>query len=155
MINLSMADAGIAAWRGKLAYNFWRPITAIQLADTDGNPFTAQDGSWTPLLVTPPYPDYPSGLNSLAGAALRVLSDFFGENTYFIVGSDSPTMAGVIRAFPNFDAAASEIVDVRVWSGIHFRFADEDARDLGRAIANYVIANAFQPLHGKKNGQLR
>ena len=155
MINIAIADTGITVWRWKYTYMFWRPITAIQLAGTDPNPFTIADPLWTPLITTPPYPDYPSGINGAGGAGLTVLSHFFGEDTSFWVDSDNPTQAGVIRNFPNFDAAKSELVETRIHSGIHFRFADQDARVLGTTIANYVIANAFQPLNGKKKGQLK
>jgi hypothetical protein len=155
LMNVAIADTGITVWRWKRVYDFWRPITAIQLAASDGNPFTDPDPAWTPLIVNPPYPDYPSGINGAAAAALTVLSDFFGENTSFSVDSDAPTMAGIVRNFPNFDAAKTEMVDTRIHSGIHFRFADQDSRVLGTTIANYVIANALQPLHGQKKGQLK
>lgn len=154
LINLASADTGITIWRWKFEYMFWRPITAIQLAGTDPNPFTTADPGWLPLIPTPPYPDYPSGINGGA-AALTVLSHFFGENTSFFADSDNPAFAGVIRNFPNFEAAKTELVDTRVHSGIHFRSADQHSRDLGTAIANYVIAHALLPLHGQKKGQLR
>jgi len=155
LMNLAIADAGITVWRWKFEYMFWRPITAIQLAGTDPNPFTTADPAWLPLIPTPPYPDYPSGINGGGAAGLTVLSHFFGENTSFFVDTDNPAFAGVIRNFPNFDAAKTELVDTRVYSGIHFRFADQDARVLGTEIANYVIANALHPLHGNKKGQLK
>jgi membrane-associated phospholipid phosphatase len=154
-MTLAIADAAITVWRWKRTYDFWRPITAIEFAAFDGNPFTATEPNWTPLLANPAYPDYPSGHNGATSAALTVLSNFFGENTSFIVDSNNPAQAGVTRSFSSFNAAKQEIVNTRVHAGIHFRFADEDARDLGTRIANYVIANAFQPLHGNKNGQLR
>lgn len=155
MINVAIADAGITVWKWKRDYLFWRPITAIQLADTDGNPFTEKDQNWLPLIPTPPYPDYPSGLIGTSSAGLTILSNFFGANTSFVVNSDNPAMAGVIRIFPDFMAAGNELVDTRVFSGIHFRTADADALQLGSRVANYVIANAFQPINGKKKGQLR
>jgi hypothetical protein len=155
MMNVAIADAAITIWRWKRVYDFWRPITAIQLADTDGNPFTDKDASWEPLLATPPYPDYPSGLVGFGSAGLTILSNFFGENTSFVATSQNPSMAGIVRVFPDFTAAGNELVDTRVFAGIHFRTADADSLELGRRIANYVIANAFQPVNGKKNGQLR
>jgi membrane-associated phospholipid phosphatase len=154
-MSLAIADSAIAVWRYKRQYDFWRPITAIEFAEMDGNPFTSTEPNWTPLLANPAYPDYPSGHNGASAAALTVLSNFFGENTTFFVDSNNPLQAGVTRMFSSFNAAKQEIVDTRVHTGIHFRFADEDARDLGTRIANYVIANAFQPLHGEKKGQLR
>lgn len=155
MMNVAIADTAITIWKWKLFYNFWRPITAIQLADTDPNPLTGPDPAWLPLLNNPAYPDYPSGLNGAGGAALAVIADFFGANTSFVVDSDNATMVGVVRTFPGVVAAGNEMVDTRVFSGIHFRFADADALELGSRVANHVIENAFQPLHGNKNGQRR
>ena len=147
LLNMAIADAGIACWRAKYDHMFWRPITAIRLAD--GN------DEWTPLLTTPPYPDYPSGLCSLSSAGLAVLADYFGENSAFIVDSDAAAMAGVVRSFTSFSAAARELVDARVFSGLHFRFADEDGDKLGADVAHYILANACLPLHGNKTGQLK
>ena len=147
LVNVAIADAGIAIWNAKLSYLFWRPITAIQLADTDGNIATTQDSSWTPLLATPPYPDYPSGLAGTSSAGATVLANFFGANTSFFL--DSNGQPGVKRFYPDFSAALSEVVDTRIFSGIHFRFADEDARTLGTAIGNYVSANAAQRVNGR------
>lgn len=155
LLNVAIADAGIAIWRAKYDYMFWRPITAIQLAGTDGNAATTADATWTPLLTTTPYPDYPSGLCGLAGAAIAVLVDYFGENSSFVVDSDSAAMAGVVRPFTNFTDLIDELVDTRVHSGLHFRFADEDAITLGTNVAQYILTHACLPVHGEKKGQLR
>jgi hypothetical protein len=156
MVNVAMADAGITIWTAKYNYNFWRPITAINLANTDGNPDTVEDPSWTPLLTTPAYPDYPSGLCGVSSAAVAVLAAFFGANTPITVETDTtnPALIGVTRSFADFSSALDELVGARIWSGIHFRFADEDSRQLGTTIGNYIIDNAFQPLNGKHNGQI-
>ena len=156
LVNVAIADAGIAIWRGKHDYMFWRPITAIQLADTDGNPATVQDAAWTPFLATPPYPDYPSGLCGLSAAGMAVLADYFGPNSHFVLATDAslPPMAGVVRNYSSFSEAAAESVNARIYSGIHFRFADEDAVEFGIKIAQYILNNACLPLHGKKTGQL-
>ena len=74
-VDMSEADAIISVWHAKYLYGFWRPITAINLADTDGNPATIADPDWTPLLTTPPYPDYVSGYSGLTGAFTRSLAD--------------------------------------------------------------------------------
>jgi hypothetical protein len=147
LVNVAIADAGIACWRAKHDYMFWRPITAIRLAD--GN------NDWTPLLTTPPYPDYPSGLCSLSAAALAVLADYFGEHSALIVDSDAAAMAGVVRSFTNFGDLARELVDARIYAGLHFRFADEDAIRLGDEVGHFILTNACLPLHGEKKGQLR
>jgi PAP2 superfamily len=153
LLNVAIADAGISAWHGKKFFNFWRPITAIQLADTDGNVATIPDPGWTPLLTTPPYPDYPSGLCSTSAGGVGVLADFFGENTAFFM--DSNGMPNVVRSFANFQSALNECIDARIFSGIHFRTADHDAVVLGTAVARYVVANALRPLNGQRNGQIR
>jgi hypothetical protein len=146
MVDIAMADAGITVWTAKYNYNFWRPITAITLADTDGNPLTDADPSWTPLLTTPAYPDYPSGLLGVSSAAVAVLVHFFGENSSFDVPTDSTTvgLAGLKRSFSNFSSALDEVVGARIWAGIHFRTADEHSRQLGTTIGNYIFSNAFQ-----------
>ena len=77
---MAMADALITAWNSKNYYVSWRPITAIQLGDTDGNPRTVGDSAWLPLIVTPPYPDHTSGANNISSAALRSLELFFGRD---------------------------------------------------------------------------
>lgn len=155
LLNIAIADAAIVTWRQKRIHEFWRPITAIQLALTDGNPATAPDPTWMPLLATPPYPDYPSGLVGLSAAGMAVLADYFGEDAAFTLDSDSPAFAGVHRSFTSFAQAIAEAVDARIYSGIHFRFADVDAARLGAAVAEYILASACQPLHGAKTGQLR
>ena len=154
LLNIAMADSGIVVWRGKFDYGFWRPITAIQLADLDNNPATASSATWTPLLVTPPYPDYPSGLVGVSSAGVAVLANYFGENTNFYMESDAAPMVGVRRTFTRFSDAGLEMVDARIWSGIHFRFADEDALLVGTRVGNYVAAHAAQPLKGKHTGQV-
>jgi hypothetical protein len=154
LLNAAMADADIACWDAKYHYVFWRPVTAIQLADTDGNPSTAVDLGWLPLLITPAIPDYPSGHTSLSGAAGTVLATYFGERTSVHLTSDAPAMAGVIRSFDAFSALMREVVDARVFAGIHFRTADIDGQTTGVAVARYLIDNAFLPIHGTRTGQL-
>jgi len=152
LLNISIADAGISVWYGKKLFTFWRPITAIQLADTDGNIATIADPTWTPLITTPPYPDYPSGLCGTSAGGLGVLADFFGENTSFFM--DSNGLPGVVRSFGNFQSALNECIDARIFSGIHFRTADADAGVLGTAVARYVVANALRPVNGERKGQI-
>jgi hypothetical protein len=153
LLNVAMADAAIACWEAKYHYVAWRPVTAIPLADTDGNSDTIADPGWTPLLVTPNHPEYPSGHSTVSGAAATVLADYFGEATSFSVGSD--VMTGVVRSFPNFSAALSEIKDARIFAGIHYRTACDDGQDVGIAAAQYVMSNSFQPVNGTKEGQVQ
>lgn len=148
-LNLAMADAAIACWDAKYYYVFWRPVTAIPLADTDGNPDTIADPSWLPLLTTPNHPEYPSGHSTVSGAAGEVLSNFFGEESSFTVDSD--VMLGVTRSFTSFSAALDEIKDARIFAGIHYRTACNDGQVTGQAVANYIFENSMLPLHKKHN----
>lgn len=147
-LDLAMADAAIGCWEAKYTYVFWRPVTAIPLGNTDGNASTIEDLSFTSLLTTPNFPEYPSGHSCVSGAAGRVLSEYFGENTSFSVSSDAPAMAGVIRSYGSFSEALQEIRDARVFAGIHFRSACDDGQQLGLGVADYVKANALQRIHG-------
>jgi len=152
LMSVAMADAVITCWDSKYFYEFWRPITAIRLANTDGNPATIQDSTWTPLIVTPAYPEYYSGHQSLDRTSATVLIAYFGDSTPIETTSES--LPGVTRHWSNFTAAADDAYMARIWGGIHFRFAMDDARDVALEIANYVLEHAAQPLHGKKNGQV-
>ncbi len=154
LLNLAIADAGIGCFEAKYFYSFWRPVTAIPLAATDGNAGTIEDPAWTPLLVTPGFPEYPSAHACGSSAAATILADYFGESTAFVVTSDDPSMVGVTRFFPNFTAAVAEINNARVFAGIHFRSACNDGEALGTAVANYVLSHALLPAHGNKQGQL-
>lgn len=143
LVNLGMADAMIGCWDAKYTYSSWRPITAIQSADADGNDATALDAAWVPLITTPPFPEYPSAHSCATGAAGRILSNTFGEETSFAVVSNA--MPGVTRTFHNFTAALQEVANARVFGGIHFRTATVDGTALGIAVADYVIAHALLP----------
>jgi hypothetical protein len=153
LLNIAMADAAIACWEAKYHYVFWRPVTAIPLAGTDGNSATAPERSWSPLFATPAHPEYPSGHSTVSGAAATVLAEQFGQSTSFTVNSD--VMLAVERSFPNFEAALSEIKDARVFAGIHFRSACDDGQAIGVAVAQYVMSNSIQPVHGTKEGQIQ
>lgn len=146
VLNMAIADAVIACWNAKYTYVAWRPITAIPLGDTDGNPDTTADPTWTPLLITPPHPEYPSGHSTTSGAAATVLAAYFGENTTFTVYSD--VMTGVTRSFSSFTAALEEIKNARIFGGIHYRSACNDGTMTGQRVANYILDNAVQRLHG-------
>jgi membrane-associated phospholipid phosphatase len=146
-VNLAMSDAIIGCWDAKYMYVSWRPITAIQLADTDGNPETLADPTWTPLLITPPFPGYPSAHSCASGAAARVLSHYFGENTAITVTNDA--LPGQMRIFSSFSAALEEIVNARVFGGIHFRTDCTAGQALGNSVGEYVIKHSLRRLDGR------
>jgi hypothetical protein len=145
-LNVAIADAVIADWDAKFYYSFWRPVTAIALADTDGNPATDADPTWLPLIPTPNFPEYPSAHSAFSSAGTTVLAEFFGANTPFSV--DSFAMPVVTRSFASFDDALAELVNARVFGGIHFRSSCEDGQALGTAVGRYVLENAFLPGSG-------
>jgi hypothetical protein len=156
LLNIAQADALIVTWHAKLSDNFWRPITAIRLASTDGNPDTTEDPTWTPLLFTPPYPEYCSGHQSVDGTSQYVLTAYFGEQP--VEGTSEgyrPGGVDVVRSFASFKAAADEALLARVWSGIHFRFTMLDTRAMAEQVAAYVLQTAAQPANGARTGQIR
>jgi len=149
MLNLSAADAGINCWNDKYYWDFWRPWQAIHEADRDGNPATEPVGSWTALL-TAPYPEHPSGHLCLDGASLGVLRMFFGTDKVQF-GVTSARFPDEIRSFDRFSDALDEIIEARIWAGLHYRTADVQARKLGRKVARYMAKHYFQPLDDHDN----
>jgi hypothetical protein len=143
MLNLSTADSAINCWNDKYHWDFWRPWTAIQRADEDGNPATEADAAWTALL-TAPYPEHPSGHLAGDGAQLEVLQRFFGDRTGF--DATSARFPGELRHFDRFSLALREIIDARIWAGLHFRTADIQAKILGRKVVHYMAKHYFQPI---------
>jgi hypothetical protein len=144
MLNLSAADAAINCWNDKYYWDFWRPGQAIREADRDGNPGTEPDTSWTALL-TAPYPEHPSGHLCLDGAHLRVLEMFFGTDKVRF-GVTSSRFPGETRYFDRFSEPLREIIDARIWAGLHYRTADVQAQSLGRKVVHYMANHYFQPL---------
>ena len=144
MLYLTAADALIGVWDDKAHFSFWRPITAIREADTDGNPATDPEAGWLPLIPTPPYPEHSSGHTGLSGSIVATLQDFFGTDR--IEWTDTNN-AGLTRSFTRASQAIDEIVDARVWSGIHFRTADEQGARMGREIARWRDRHYFGPVN--------
>jgi PAP2 superfamily len=148
LINVAMAGAAICAWEAKYKFNFWRPVTAIRNADSDGNDATATDAAWSSLIVTPPFPDYVSGHSTFSGAGARVLARFYGTDAIaFATGSDF--LPGVTRAFSSFSGAAKEAALSRLYGGIHFRSANQDGLAAGEEIGAWTVDNYMRPLKGR------
>jgi uncharacterized protein (TIGR03118 family) len=144
-LNVALADETIAFFDAKYTYNRWRPVTAIQLADQDGNPDTVADPNWLPLLNTANHPSWVSAHGGISGAAAATLANFFGtDNINFSLTSED--LPGVTHSFTSFSAAAAEAENSVVWSGGHFRF-DVTAGDAqGRSAAGFVGQHFFKPL---------
>jgi hypothetical protein len=145
LLNVALADAAIMCWETKYATDFWRPITGIRAADTDGNDATEADPLWTPLVVTPPFPSYSSGHSSFSGAAASVLIEFFGTDAVvFTLPSEHPLVGD--RHYTSFTEAAQESADSRLYGGIHWRFDNEDGLSSGTALGQFVSSTILQPV---------
>lgn len=141
-MDVSMADAAIGCWDAKYTYTSWRPINAIREGASDGNDGTTADPTWKPLFATPGHPEYPSGHSCVSGAAAGVLMHEFRNRTRFDLTTD--LMMGVTRSYRSISQALDEVVNARVFAGIHFRHACEDGTELGKSVAAYVLENKFQ-----------
>jgi len=154
LLNLALADGYIGSWRAKYEYRFWRPVTAIRTADTDGNPNTHADPTWTPLQLTYPMPDHDSAHAVEGAAAAEVLKLFFGtDHIAFSAcsltlpeGSQCADAAPVLRSFSSFSEAAAENGESRILVGIHFRRAVEEGIEHGRKIAKRAVRLYLRPL---------
>jgi hypothetical protein len=146
LTSLATADSAITAWDSKRHFVFWRPITAIQEGDNDGNSRTVGDPTWQPFATTPPYPDYTSGANNVTGAVTGALELFFGTDqmTFSLTGNP---LAQNPRTYNRFSDAAQDVVDVRIYQGIHFRFADSAARTQGRRVAKWAFKHFLRPVN--------
>jgi hypothetical protein len=145
LLNLAMVDATIGCWDSKYTYRFWRPVTAIRAADTDGNAATDADPAWTPLRPTALHPEYPSGHSCASNAAAKVLTSFFGNDIPFST-TTSTCPAGVVRSYDSFQAMADEIGDSRIYIGFHFRSAIRHGANLGRQVGHWTFHRFLQPL---------
>ncbi len=148
MENLAAADAAINTWNNKYHFDFWRPFQAIRKAALDDNLATTPDPTWTPL-ISAPYPDHTSGHLGLDSSHTAVLERFFGSapaGGYQITSTFVNPGGPATRTFNSFSQAVDEIVEARIWAGLHFRTADVLAVQLGTNVANYAAANYFEPV---------
>jgi hypothetical protein len=148
--NMVDTDAGIACWDSKYHYLFWRPVTAIQHADIDGNPATTPEAGWTPLLTTPNHPEYPAAHGCITGAESDLLTAILHTRQIEV---DVPGATGgaatltTTRHYPTAGDLRREIVDARVWAGLHYRHSGVVGVRLGRTVAHYDLTHYFQPTH--------
>jgi hypothetical protein len=154
LLNMALADGYIAMVDSKNHYNYWRPVTAIQTADTDGNPDTVGDPTWTPLRGTPPDQDYASGHSIEGGAGAEVLKQFFGtdEITFqdcsetLAAGSTCSGATPVFRSYTSFSQAAAENAYSRILIGFHFRKSIEEGTEYGRKIGRRAANLYLRPV---------
>lgn len=140
LLSVAIADASIATWDAKYTYDYWRPVTAIRLADLDGNAATISDPNWTPLIVTPPHPSYMSAHAAVAGTAGTILGAFLGDANPFCL-----TAGANSRCWTGYDAAALDAANSRLWGGIHWSFDNTVGLDVGQSLGRYALGSgAFQ-----------
>lgn len=147
VLNLTLADVGIATWDCKYHYEFWRPIQAIRQADEDPNPATEPERDWISELEAPPHPEYVSGHSAFSGAGARMLALLLHRDAIEFTVS-SPSAPGVALTYDSLEACSEEIGMSRLYGGIHFRFSNRTGLDLGRRIAEWAYQHAYQPLDG-------
>jgi len=165
LVGLAMGDAALVAWDAKYAtdLDLWRPVTAIQLANSDGNSATSVDASWEPLAtdpdtgnhVTPPFPAYTSGHATFGAAHAGVMRLYFGtDNVTFTAKTEDPNplVNGVTRAFNSFTEAARENARSRIYLGVHFQWDGDHGFLSGTALAEYIMATRLRPLTGSAAG---
>jgi hypothetical protein len=154
LLNMALADGYVSSFETKYHYNYWRPVTAIQTADSDGNPNTSADPTWTPLVPTPPIPDHDSAHSVEGGAAAAVLKQFFGTDRIEFAtcsltlpsGSTCADASPALRRYRSFSRAARENARSRILVGFHFRNAVEVGTEHGRKIGNHVVHHYLRPV---------
>jgi PAP2 superfamily len=142
VLNLSFADSAIAMYDAKYHYQLWRPITAIRLADTDGNPATIADPNWTALANTAPDPSYPGAHSTISAAGATVLAAYFGNRDQIQVASSA--LPGTVRTFDRYSDVATEAGLSRIFAGQHFRFDHVEGLELGHDVAQFVLQHTHQ-----------
>ena len=135
VMNMSLSDAHITVFESKYFYRTWRPVTAIPRGDEDGNPRTVPT-SFTPYILTPCFPGYPSAHGAGAGAAVAVLERAYGRRRHSITMSH-PNAAGIVIHYTNLRDIIDDVSDARVFGGIHFRYDQDASEQQGRDIGRY------------------
>jgi hypothetical protein len=154
LLNIGMADALITAWDTKFEYSFVRPVTAIRNAETDGNPETAADTTWLPLLTTPGHPSYMAAHSAVSATAATVLAKFFGNDAIAFRSSAEVSAGGAVitRSFDGFWDAAQEAGASRIYGGIHWSFDNEAGLEAGHSVGEFVTNNLLQPRGNSAHG---
>jgi hypothetical protein len=140
LINMAISDSLVASFLNKYHYNFWRPETAIHAGGADGNPKTEGDANWTPFIVTPCFPSYPSNHGSAGNSAAEVMRRLYGEAGHAITLTN-PLVPTIVLPYTSFRQITDDISDARVYGGIHYRTDQEAGARLGRAVGAAVYKN--------------
>ncbi|HKQ28895.1 MAG TPA: vanadium-dependent haloperoxidase [Burkholderiales bacterium] len=146
LVAIATADAAIAVFDAKYTYNFWRPVTAIRNGDIDGNDATERDGAWESFIPTPMHPEYPCAHCIFQGSAAAVTQVLFGDSVpkFTLTSTAAP---GVTRSFDRLSDYVAEVINARVYDGVHYRTSGEVGAAMGRRIGEHTVQNYFKPLH--------
>ena len=145
MLTTAGADAVIACWDSKFFYNFWRPVTAIRAGDTDGSSETAPDPDWIGAVVTPNHPEYPSAHGCFSGASIETLKYFFGaDRSDFQMDSKVAGLTQPVRSYASFSQALDDILNARVYGGMHYRNSTEKGALIGKQVSNFATQRFFR-----------
>jgi hypothetical protein len=157
MGDMTVSDAGIACFDSKYHYLHWRPYTAIRNADLDGNPATTADPSWTPLIPTPNHPEYPSAHGCSTSAVTQVIANALGTSNINVTVMGATGGGTALTTSQHFDTVQQlqdQLLDARVWAGLHWRNSDVVGENLGNTLASWVLQRYFQPLGaGRGDGE--
>ncbi|HUG11352.1 MAG TPA: vanadium-dependent haloperoxidase, partial [Opitutaceae bacterium] len=148
LLAMAGADGLISSMEGKFYYDLWRPVTAIQMGNLDGNAKTWSEPTWATFIATPPYPSYPSNHASGSGASIAVLEDAFGKRGHSFSVS-TPSVPDVVLNYATFEDIGVDIDDARVFGGIHFRFDQVAGRKQGTQVGHHILQRELRPVHGK------
>jgi hypothetical protein len=143
--SIASADTAIAIFDAKYAYNFWRPVTAIRNGDIDGNDGTALDAGWEPFINTPMHPEYPCAHCTFQAAAAGVLQVLYGDSVpkFTLTSAVAP---GINRSYERLSGYVEDVVNARVYEGVHYRTSGEVGAAMGRRIAEHVVQNHLKPI---------
>lgn len=144
LINFAGEDATIAGFDSKYAYNLWRPYHAVRLADTDGNPTTDADPAWDAMFVAPRHQEYMSNHSTITTAFMNMLAELLGDENTFTLSS--PGYPGFTWTFNRFSDAAEQVIEARIWAGIHFRNSCNVGATQGMKLSSYIFENFLRPL---------
>lgn len=151
LLGMASCDSLIAIFDAKYTYNFWRPYHAIRLADTDGNPLTDADPTWTALVFAPRHQEYPSAHSIATGAFMRILSRTLGDEHSFVLSS--PGFPSYTWTFARFSDAAEQVKQARVWAGIHYPNSTAVGGAMGIRVGDYIVDQLLRPIRGNGDEQ--
>lgn len=138
------ADSFVGCMNAKYHFSFWRPVTAIQNGDIDGNPDTVADPNWLPLATTPNHPEYPAAHGCVTGALAETLAAFFGTPNLPI--SVDSTITGTTHTFTSIREWQKEVEVARIYAGFHYHHSLVQGFVLGHKVAHNLVTNYFRPV---------